>query len=77
MKVGGDDGEGGVMQTMALDLNQHTTEATINQDGSIIITGMDGSHSEHYFFLETFSIALGFLNNSSMCIQNKLTDLWL
>uniref|UniRef100_A0A6A7G583 DNA-binding protein P3A2-like n=2 Tax=Hirondellea gigas TaxID=1518452 RepID=A0A6A7G583_9CRUS len=37
------DGETTV-QTVALDLNQHTTEATINHDGSIIITGIDGTH---------------------------------
>lgn len=36
------EGQGG-LQTVALDLNQHTTEATIAQDGSIIITGVDGS----------------------------------
>ncbi|KAF2364949.1 Nuclear respiratory factor 1 NLS/DNA-binding dimerization domain [Trinorchestia longiramus] len=40
---GGDGGDGGGIQTMALDLNQHTTEATIGQDGSIIITGVDGT----------------------------------
>ncbi|XP_047741651.1 DNA-binding protein P3A2 [Hyalella azteca] len=38
----GGDSDGG-MQTVSLDLNQHTTEATIGQDGSIIITGVDGT----------------------------------